>query len=367
MTSETSPITIDARSLRDRLEHGAPTIVLDVRPSAEHNEWCISGSESVDAFTDLQQGHAPALDSWSVVTVCGAGKTSLLAALQLRSRGIDALSLEGGMAAWTLAWNTADVSCPATDAEIVQLRRTGKGCLSYMIGSDGDAAVVDPSLDLEVYEGVATARGWTIRHVLETHIHADHLSRGRLLAEQEGATLHLPRQPRTSFAHSPIDDGNRIEIGESVLEALHVPGHTPESTSFLLDKAALLTGDTLFLRSIGRPDLHGAPDELQQLSRRLYRSLQRLRALPASTVVLPGHADRPLGFDGRPFAGSLGDVLEQTDWLRLSADEFVEAIRRRIPEAPANHRLIVRLNEQGLFPGGQAPLLEAGANRCALK
>jgi len=373
MITATSSITIDPVTLRDRLEQGEPTTILDVRPAAERAEWFIPGSQPVDAFVDLQVGDAPALAAWSappghmVVTVCGAGKTSLHAALQLRSRGIDALSLEGGMAAWTLAWNTADVPCPAASGQIVQVRRTGKGCLSYLVGSDGEAAVVDPSLEPDVYERLASARGWSIRHVLDTHIHADHLSRGRLLADRQRATLHVPEQQRVSFPYAPVRDGDRIRVGASVIEALRVPGHTPESTSYLLDRSALMTGDTLFLQSVGRPDLHGHSDEIADHARALYRSLRRLQTLPESTVVLPGHSDQPLRFDGKAFAARLGVVREQVAWLQLSEDAFVEAIRDRIPPTPANHRLIVRLNEQGLIPGGEARALESGANRCALR
>src|SRR5439155_1240142 len=113
-------------------------------------------------------------DGGRVVTVCAAVKTSMLAAERLRARGLSAVSLEGGMRAWSLAWNTADVPCLGSTARIVQLRRTGKGCLSYLIGSNGAAAVVDASLEPRVYHRVADKHGWRIRTVLETHVHADH-------------------------------------------------------------------------------------------------------------------------------------------------------------------------------------------------
>src|SRR3954447_3824449 len=106
-----------------------------------------------------------------VVTVCGAGKVSLIAAEHLRARGFDARSLAGGMKAWSLAWNTAEVSLPDSAATVVQVRRTGKGCLSYLIGSDGEAAVVDASLAPDVYQNLAVEHGWEIRHVLDTHVH----------------------------------------------------------------------------------------------------------------------------------------------------------------------------------------------------
>src|SRR5205807_8157509 len=130
------------------------------------------------------------------VTVCGAGKTSLLAAERLRARGLDAVSLEGRMRAWTLAWNSAAVPRPGITAQIVQVRRTGKGCLSYIIGSHGQAAVIDASLDPGAYREPARRQGWQIRSLIETHVHADPLSRARPLAPDPGATPHLPATDR---------------------------------------------------------------------------------------------------------------------------------------------------------------------------
>src|SRR6058998_3916702 len=145
--------TISTEGLRALLERGAPVTVLDVRPAAERDEWSIPGSVHADAYEALRRGDPTVLADFHptnggrVVTVCAAGKTSVLAAERLRTRGLDAVSLEGGMRAWSLAWNTAEVPCPGRAARIVQLRRTGKVCLSYLIGSNGDAVVIDASLD----------------------------------------------------------------------------------------------------------------------------------------------------------------------------------------------------------------------------
>src|SRR3989449_5249904 len=153
--------TISTEALRQLLDRGAAVTVLDVRPAADRAEWAIPGSVHADAYEALRRGDPNALadfrprDGGPVVTVCGAGKTSLLAAERLRARGLDAVSLEGGMRAWTLAWNAAAVPRPGSTAQIVQVRRTGKGCLSYIIGSHGQAAVIDASLDPGVYRELA--------------------------------------------------------------------------------------------------------------------------------------------------------------------------------------------------------------------
>src|SRR6059058_4386808 len=278
--------TISTEGLRELLERGAPVTVLDVRPAAERAEWSVAGSVHVDAYSALRSGDPTALADFHpangdrVVTVCAAGKTSMLAAERLRARGLDAVSLEGGMHAWTLAWNTAEVPCPGSTARIVQLRRTGKGCLSYLIGSNGDGAVVDASLEPQIYHRVADERGWRIRAVLETHVHADHLSRARALAVDTGARLCLPTTDRVSFEFTPLKEDDIVRVGSAGLRVFHTPGHTPESTCYLLDERALFTGDTLFLAAVGRPDLEASAEQARRRARVLHASLQRLLALP---------------------------------------------------------------------------------------
>ncbi len=116
---------------------------------------------------------------------------------------------------------------------MIQVRRTGKGCLSYLIGSGGEAAVIDAALPPEAYQELAAERGWTITHVLDTHVHADHLSRARLLAEATGAELHLPAQDRVTYPFTPSMTGTSCRSGASRLVAMHTPGHTLESMSYL--------------------------------------------------------------------------------------------------------------------------------------
>src|SRR5438128_2308299 len=205
-------MTIDVETLRTWLEEGQPVAILDVRPTAERAEWAIPGSIHVDAY-DALKTHDPAAlaavdvpSDIPVVTVCAAGKTSQIAASQLQARGLQALSLDGGMKAWSLAWNAAEVPVPANDVRVIQVRRTGKGCLSYLIGAGEEAMVIDASLDPQVYLDLARSHGWQITSVFATHIHADHLSRSRQLAERSGARLFLPDQQLVSFPFTTIRD-----------------------------------------------------------------------------------------------------------------------------------------------------------------
>jgi glyoxylase-like metal-dependent hydrolase (beta-lactamase superfamily II)/rhodanese-related sulfurtransferase len=362
---------IGVAELRAMLEAGQPVTVLDVRTAADRAEWAIPGSVHADAYAALKAGDPDALAGVDlppdapVVTVCGAGRVSLIAAEQLRGRGFNARSLVGGMKAWSLAWNSAEVPLPASAARVVQVRRTGKGCLSYLVGSRGEAAVVDASLDPAVYQDLAARHGWRIARVLDTHVHADHLSRARALAEATGSTLHLPETGRVGFPYAPLRDGDLVAVGDARVTALRTPGHTAESTSYLLD-GALFSGDTLFLSGVGRPDLEADAEEARERARLLWASLRRLAALPHDTLVLPGHTSAPVAFDGDPVVSTMGAVRDRVPMLRLAEAGFVQAILARIPPAPPNHAAIVEFNEAGTWPAGDPTDLEAGANRCAV-
>lgn len=364
--------TIDVEMLRTWLEQGQPVTVLDIRTTQDRAEWSIPGSTHIDAYEALRANDPLALagvklaGDQPVVTVCGAGKVSMTAAQQLSERGIQAFSLAGGMKAWSLAWNQASIRLPGTDTPVIQVRRTGKGCLSYLIGSNGEAAVIDTALAPAIYLQLAREHGWAIRHVLDTHIHADHLSRSRQLAQESGATLYLPAQERVSYPFTPLQDGDTVTIGGVQLVAYHTPGHTLESTCYLLGGQALFTGDTLFLAGVGRPDLEADPGEARQRAHALYHSLHRLLMLAPQTLVLPGHTNTPVAFDGEAVTASLGSVREEIALLHESESAFVEALLMRIPPAPPNHQRIVQLNETGSALPDDPTDLEAGANRCAV-
>ena len=365
-------MTIDVETLRVWLEEGRPVTVLDVRPTVERAEWAIPGSIHIDAY-DALRAHNPAAladvdvpSDGPVVTVCAAGKTSQIAAEQLHARGLQALSLDGGMKAWSLAWNTAEVPVPANDVRVIQVRRTGKGCLSYLIGAGEEAMVIDASLDPRVYLDLARSHGWQITSVFDTHVHADHLSRSSQLAQMSGARLFLPDQQRVSFPFTAMRDGDTLATPHLMLTALHTPGHTPESTCYLLNHAILFTGDTLFPTSIGRPDLHADEQETRARSSLLYHSLHKLLALPSETLVLPGHASQPVPFDGTPIGARLAEIDEQVGILHTTQTVFVETLLQRLPPTPPNYERIMRLNEAGLVLEGDVTELEAGANRCAI-
>lgn len=363
---------IEVPTLRDWLEAHEPVTVVDIRTDDDYAQWAIPGSIHINAYEALRAGQAGALADATlpldrpVVIVCNAGRVSQTAADVLAERGFDARSLAGGLKAWSLAWNAADGPLGDTSLRVIQVRRTGKGCLSYIVGSAGEAAVIDPSVAPEVYVDLAGRHGWRIRHVLDTHIHADHLSRARQLVEQTAAALWLPAQQRVRFPFRAVADGDSITVGTAEMTAHRTPGHTDESTSYVVDDIAVFTGDTLFARSVGRPDLKANVEGARQRARALFGSLTRLQALGPEIVILPAHGSEPIAFDGRAISARMAEVTTWlSEWLR-SESLFVERVVSRLPSTPPNFMRIVELNEAGEFPSGDLTDLEAGANRCAV-
>jgi hydroxyacylglutathione hydrolase len=243
------------------------------------------------------------------------------------------------------------------------------GCLaqaSYMIGSDGEAAVVDPRRDIEEYLAEARAQGLTIRHVVETHLHADFVSGHRELAEKTGAKIYFGAKSGAAFAHEAVSEGDEIRMGPVTLRFLETPGHTPESVSILVfDRAAspepqaVLTGDTLFIGDVGRPDLLGARMSAQELAGMLYDSLHgKLLALPDSVAVWPGHGAGSLC--GRNISSETSSTIGQQRRFNyalqpMDRQQFVAMMTADLPEAPAYFSRDVEANRGGAAPINALP------------
>jgi glyoxylase-like metal-dependent hydrolase (beta-lactamase superfamily II) len=156
-------------------------------------------------------------------------------------------------------------------------------------------------------------------------------------------------------------------VGNATLTATHTPGHTDESTSYVLNESAVFTGDTLFTDGVGRPDLHADPETARQRAHALFTSLTRLRQLPPERVVLPAHASEPIAFDGQPLAARLDAVAAWLPAWLASEPAFVDRVTSNLPPVPPNFIQIVDFNEAGELPAGDPTDLEAGANRCAVR
>jgi hydroxyacylglutathione hydrolase len=244
-----------------------------------------------------------------------------------------------------------------------QVTHDDLGCASYLVGDDGAgvAAVVDPRFEIDVYLDLARYMGVRIEHILETHNHADHVSGHGRLALATGATIHVHRLAAPDYEHEPFDDGWELELGEVVIRALHTPGHRPEHTAFaLIDRArgeeawAVLSGDSLFVGDVARPDLAVDRDEG---ARGIFASLRgSLLALPDACEVWPGHLGGSMcggpGMDMK-ISSTIGYERLHNGLLgEADIERFVERTTATLGPQPPNFEAIVALN--------RGPLLTAG-------
>ena len=248
------------------------------------------------------------------------------------------------------------------------------GCLaqaSYMIGSDGEAAVVDPRRDVDEYLKEAEAAGLRIRYVVETHLHADFVSGHRELAERTGATIVFGARARAAFPHRAVKDGDEIRLGQVMLRFLETPGHTPESISVLVidtatspDPVMVLTGDTLFIGDVGRPDLASGPDvSPAQMAGQLYDSLHgKLLALRDEVAVYPAHGAGSLCGKNisKETSSTIGEQRRRNYALQpMAKDQFVRLMTAELPETPRYFAMDVAINREGAPALGERGLPEA--------
>ncbi|WP_232688847.1 MBL fold metallo-hydrolase [Halobacterium zhouii] len=348
--------------------------ILDVRNEDAYEEWQIPGSTNIPVYDELLEYDYSGLEAHldelpedrKIAVVCVGGVTSARAAEFLREQGYDAESIDNGMNGWGRVHRQYDV--PDADG-VVQVVRPGTGCVSYLAHDDGEAVVVDPTQYVDVYLNAADERDLDIVGVADTHAHADHVSGARRLAGELDVPYYLHGEDTGELEEvSEIADGDTIPVGDRELEVIHTPGHTPGSVSFAFEDA-LLSGDTLFLRSVGRPDLEdSSEDAVREAASRLFDSLDDLVDRDDDTVVLPGHFSDETA---RPLATDLGDLTAESTNELLSyvedGDEsaFVETIVESLADEPANYNEIKQINWGKEQPGSDVEALELGPNNCA--
>ncbi len=241
----------------------------------------------------------------------------------------------------------------------------GLGCASYLVGCEaqGVAAVVDPERDVERYIEAARNRGLKITHIIETHLHADHVSGNTDLAARTSAKIYVHQEAKASFDHEPLKEGAVLELGQVRLAVQHTPGHTPESITLLVSDTTraeqpwmALTGDTLFVGDVGRPDLVG-PEAARELAGNLYESLfDKLLKQEDALLIYPGHGAGSLC--GRAIGSVRSTTLgyERHFNPALAVQEkgaFVEYMTHELPEQPGNHTRIKAMNRRGPKPLGE--------------
>jgi glyoxylase-like metal-dependent hydrolase (beta-lactamase superfamily II) len=339
--------------------------MLDVRDIDEVADWQIPGVHNIPL--DTLKGRVDEVPrDQRLVVICAMGTRARQGAEILARYDIASAVLDGGMGAWASTYDLVEGEFGG--ATIVQLRRRGKGCLSYVIGAGTNCVVIDPSLELEQYLTVAADHHWTITHVLDTHLHADHLSGARDLVARTGAHLWLNPSDDFTFEFEPLSDGRSVALAPGVeltVSAVSVPGHTEGSTMYQLGHAALFTGDTVFLESVGRPDL---ADQAEAFAHSLYRSVHE-RVLPMSDdiMVFPAHYGAVVEVKAHEFvARPLGELRITLPALALSEPEFVAWALANVKDRPPNYQHIVLINAGRETVNEESLQLELGPNRCAV-
>ncbi|HWK23678.1 MAG TPA: MBL fold metallo-hydrolase [Ureibacillus sp.] len=353
--------------------------ILDVRNNDAFEDWKIEGHRfeylNIPYF-DLLDGIEDILPilptDKDILVVCAKEGSSLMVAEMISEAGRDVFYLEGGMKSWSSYLEPIKVGDLTGSGELYQFVRLGKGCLSYMVVSDGEAAIIDAVRFTDVFTKFAEEKNVKIKHIFDTHLHADHISGGRQIAEATGATYYLSPKDAEEvvFKYTPLEDGLNVKVGASeiVVGAFYSPGHTIGSTSFIIDSAYLLTGDILFIDSIGRPDLAGlAQDWVGDLRETLYR---RYRELEEDLIVLPAHfmIIDELNENGT-VAKRLGDLFMENHGLNIDSEiEFRQTVTDNLPPQPNAYEQIRQVNMGKITPNhDEQTEMEIGPNRCAIR
>lgn len=364
---EVSPLQLKSILEREECE----VVLVDVREKIEFEDWNIEGSVNIplsqSGFAQRVREHVA---RQSVLTICSHGTRSMLAAETLRREGIEARSLSGGLVGWGKVYTSAAVPLRDSETTLLQIRRMSKGCASYIIASGGECVVVDPSSKIEEYLNIARNEEFEITHVIDTHKHADHISGAKTLAEATAATLHL--NPMDSYRFDefkPLEDDSRIPLGRKnvSITAIHTPGHTKGSISLLVSDEALLTGDTMFLDGVGRPDIHEDPiANAMQLYDTCCRMVMRLNP---RIKVLPAHfASGAQLLSPQALTAPLHEISQRNGFGSRSQEEFLNLVLQNRSAKPANYETILKINSgEALFYVCDADLLEEGPNNCLLQ
>ncbi|WP_082232297.1 MBL fold metallo-hydrolase [Halobacillus massiliensis] len=368
-----------AQQVTNSIFNNKPMFILDVRNEDAFKDWKIEGEnlsylnipyfELLDGVEEIME-QLPKDEE--IIVVCAKEGSSVMVAEMLSEEGIDVSYLKGGMKAWSEYLHPVKAGDLSNGGELYQFVRIGKGCLSYMVISEGEAAIVDATRMTDIFTQFAEEKGATIKHVFDTHLHADHISGGRTIAEQTGAAYWLPPEDaeEVTFSYEALKDGDVVQVGntEISINALYSPGHTKGSTSFIIDDQYLLSGDILFVDSIGRPDLAGkAEDWVQDLRDTLY---DRYKELSEALIVLPAHfmIMEELNDDGT-VAEKLGTLFEKNHGLNMTDDqEFRKMVTENLPLQPNAYEQIRETNMGKINPEAEEQReMEIGPNRCAVR
>ncbi|SEB07242.1 Glyoxylase, beta-lactamase superfamily II [Thalassobacillus cyri] len=368
---------ITSEELLEKVLNKEELFIFDVRNEKDFEDWKVEGSaiEYLNIpYFELIDGVGGIVDKVpadkEIIVVCAKEGSSKMVAEMLSEEGFDTSYLAGGMKSWSEQLYKTEVYHD-DDMKVFQFIRAGKGCLSYMVVSGDEALIVDPARFVDEYRAAAEQDGVKITHIVDSHLHADHISGGRQLAEMTGANYYLMKSEGAIFDFKPLENYEKIEFENVTLEviALKTPGHTPGSVSFFVNDKLLFSGDTIFVSGLGRPDLGG---KVREWAKDLYDSIyNKVSQIADDVIVLPAHyADLEEEINKDGFIGEkLGDIRSKNEvMINQSENDFVEFVAQSASsETPPNFEEIIALN-RGTEKATQERQqeLEIGPNRCAV-
>jgi glyoxylase-like metal-dependent hydrolase (beta-lactamase superfamily II) len=310
-----------------------------------------------------------------VAVVCGHGLDSKILAFHLGRLGLDAKSLAGGMLSWMRLTVPVELDPPQGLDRLVQFDRIGKGCLGYLLVSGGEAVIVDPPLVFDSYVEALRESQARLVGVADTHVHADYVSGAVAMSEYFGVPYYLhPADAVYPYDGTPGDiefssiaEGDSIPFGKTALQVMYTPGHTEGSVTYVVEDKVALTGDFLFVESIGRPDLGGKEEDW---SKQLWDSMARaIREWGDGVAVYPAHyASERERRMGKAVGIHFGALLSENEILKIQDPEvFLHHILSQKAPFPDAYRKIKAINV-GLAPVEETEVeeLEVGRNECAL-
>lgn len=382
------PITkVTAAEMYEAIVRDDLDFILDVRNSDDFERWRVEGRQSLEVvnlpYFEFVEDEAAAVaqtpDDREILVVCAKEGSAQFVAEILQAHGRQVSYLADGIVSWGDLYDTRDVVAESY-GRIVQIARPARGDLSFMLISNGEAAIVDPLRHIDHYLNVLEDAGARLSHIFDTHAHADHISGGPELAQKTGGAyymhpydaIHPLDMLPAALPYNYLSDGQTFQVGAFAIKVIWFPGHTLGQVNYLATapngQTFLFSGDGIFLQSFGRPDLGGQAEAWTPV---LYDSL--FNKLPPhlnkDTYILPAHfSQQEEGGDDAVFAQPLSVVRRQNAALNpRSLEEFTEFVLGHLPHFPDEYVEIKRVNAGLVTPTEEeASELELGKNICAL-
>ncbi|MGG1632740.1 MBL fold metallo-hydrolase [Rossellomorea sp. NRS-1567] len=368
---------LTAKELTKKILNGDSMFILDVRPQDDFDDWKVEGKNVKiinKPFSELKDNLGSVQSTLprdeAIYVICAKGNSSTKTAEMLVEAGMDNIySVNGGMQAWSEYLEPVKIG-DVSGGSLYQFVRIGKGCLSYAIVSNGEVAFVDTSRILKPYKKFIQDHEVSVKAVLDSHLHADHISGGRSLSNEYNSPYYLPPKDAedVQYEYKELNDDTVINVGDTTIKAVYSPGHTIGSTSFIVADHYLLTGDILFIDSIGRPDLAGkAEDWVGDLRKTLYK---RYKDLADELIVLPAHF---MTIDEMNEDGSVSHPLKalyrENHGLNIEDEqEFRRTVTENLPPQPNSYEKIRETNMGKMHPEEEEQReMETGPNRCAVR